>query len=390
MSLIRTSAPSAAQARGELGAAYVAMLVAMLVALHFVAIVTGCCPATTLNSFQVKAKLSGATVILTAGSNWTQRDVIAALEAKTGRSLRGCYLKILARGGKTLHGGKKARKLGALLLRKDSVIEVWHRMHGGMGCAGSKVAPLDVQLQEEKAEFEVITKLVLEISPSQLEEMLTMAREKGERTVLRLLLPYAQEDGRQDLVEAGERRLQELAAEAAAAERAAMEKADRELAVHFNQVAPEKAEAEAEMRAALPSAAKALEAAVQAYGIAPGPPEAQALALAQKGLWPESWDGGETWHEEGNKEKALPAAVVEAELAAKAAVEAQNREMFGTIVPNSDAAAKYSHASWVEVPSALPEDTAPSARLVAPEAQLAPTVEPRAQPEPLEGWPWPQ
>ena len=42
---------------------------------------------------------------------------------------------------------------------------------------------------------------------------------------------------------------------------------------------------------------------------------------------------------------------------------AQNREMFGTIVPNSDAAAKYSHASWVEVPSALPEDTAPSARL---------------------------
>ena len=117
------------------------------------------------------------------------------------------------------------------------------------------------------------------------------------------------------------------------------------------------------MRAALLSAAQALEAAVQAFGIAPGPPEAQALALAQKGLWPETWDGGETWHEEGNKEKALPAALVEAELAAKAAVEAQNREMFGTIVPNSDAAAKYSHASWVEVPSALPEDTAPSARL---------------------------
>jgi hypothetical protein len=118
-------------------------------------------------------------------------------------------------------------------------------------------------------------------------------------------------------------------------------------------------------------------------------PKAQALALAEKGLWAETFDGGETWHEEGNKEKALPAALVEAELAAKAAVEAQNREMFGTIVPNSDAAAKYSHASWVEVPSALPEDTAPSARLVAPKAQLAPT-EPRAQPEPLEGWPWPQ
>merc|ERR1719305_1917125 len=122
-----------------------------------------------------------------------------------------------------------------------------------------------------------------------------------------------------------------------------MEKADRELAVHLEQVAPEKAEAEAEMRAAMPSAAKALEAAVQAYGIAPGPPEAQALALAQKGLWPETWDGGETWHEEGNGEKALPAALVEAELAAKAAVEAQNLEKFGTTAPNSDAAAKYSH-----------------------------------------------
>ena len=115
--------------------------------------------------------------------------------------------------------------------------------------------------------------------------------------------------------------------------------------------AAENAEAEAEMRAAMPSAAKALEAAVQAYGIAPGPPEAQALALAQKGLWPESWDGGETWHEEGNKEKALPAALVEAELAAKAAVEAQNLEMFGTTVPNSDKAAKFSHASWWRVPS---------------------------------------
>ena len=98
------------------------------------------------------------------------------------------------------------------------------------------------------------------------------------------------------------------------------------------------------MRAAMPSAAKALEAAVQAFGIAPGPPEAQALALAQKGLWPETWDGGETWHEEGNKEKALPAALVEAELAAKAAVEKQNLEKFGTTAPNSDKAAKFSHA----------------------------------------------
>merc|ERR1719247_3585548 len=117
-----------------------------------------------------------------------------------------------------------------------------------------------------------------------------------------------------------------------------IEKADRELPVHFNQVAPEKAEAEAEMRAAMPSAGKALQAAVQAYSIAPGPPEAQALILAQKGLWPETFDGGETWHQEGNKEKALPAALVEA------AVEAQNLQKCGTIVPNSDAAAKFSHA----------------------------------------------
>ena len=40
----------------------------------------------------------------------------------------------------------------------------------------------------------------------------------------------------------------------------------------------------------------------------------------------------------------------------------------------------------VQMPSAPSEDSAPSARLV---AQLAPT-EPRAQPEPLEGLPWPQ
>jgi len=352
MSLIRTSAPSAAQARGELGAAYVAMLVAMLVALHFVAIVTGCCPATTRNSFQVQARLRGATVILTVDSNWTQRDVIAALEAKTGRSLRGCYLKIVARGGKTLHGGKKARKLRAQLLRKDSVIEVWHRLHGGMGCAGSKVAPRDGQLREEKAEFEVLTQLVQAWNSDALESALEAVREQGEAKVLKMALQYARDEGvEQDLVEAGERRLQELAAEAAAAEKAAMEKADRELAVHLEQVAAEKAEAEAEMRAALPSAAKALEAAVQAYGIAPGPPEAQALALAQKGLWPETFDGGETWHEEGNKERALPAALVEAELAAKAAVEKQNLEKFGTTGPNSDTAAKFSHASWWKVPS---------------------------------------
>ena len=146
----------------------------------------------------------------------------------------------------------------------------------------------------------------------------------------------------QELIEAGERRLAELAAAAAAAEKAALEN-------HFEKAAPEKAEAEAEMRAAMPSAAKALEAAVQAFGIAPGPPEVQALALAQKGLWPETWDGGETWHEGGNKDKALHPALVAAERAALAAVEAQNVALLGTNEPDSDAAAEYSHGCGVTI-----------------------------------------
>ena len=52
-------------------------------------------------------------------------------------------------------------------------------------------------------------------------------------------------------------------------------------------------------------------------------PLERARALAAAGLWAETWDGGATWHYEGD-ESALPAALVAAEAAAKAAVEAQD------------------------------------------------------------------
>ena len=97
------------------------------------------------------------------------------------------------------------------------------------------------------------------------------------------------------------------------------------------------------------AAGKALAALVQAYGIAPGTPEAQAREISHKGLWPETWDGGKTWNEGGNKEKALPAALVAAERAALAAVQAQNVALLGTNEPDSDAAAEYSHGCGVTI-----------------------------------------
>ena len=97
------------------------------------------------------------------------------------------------------------------------------------------------------------------------------------------------------------------------------------------------------------AAGKALAALVHAYGIAPGTPEAQAREISEKGLWPETWDGGKTWHEGGNKDKALPPAVVAAERAALAAVEAQNVALLGTNEPDSDAAAAYSHGCGVTI-----------------------------------------
>ena len=108
----------------------------------------------------------------------------------------------------------------------------------------------------------------------------------------------------------------------------------------------EKAAADAQCTTA---AGKALAALVQAYGIAPGTPEAQAREISHKGLWPETWDGGKTWNEGGNKEKALPAALVAAERAALAAVEAQNVALLGTNEPDSDAAAAYSHGCGVTI-----------------------------------------
>jgi len=97
------------------------------------------------------------------------------------------------------------------------------------------------------------------------------------------------------------------------------------------------------------AAGKALAALVRAYGIAPGTPEAQAREISHKGLWPETWDGGKTWNEGGNKDKALPPALVAAERAALAAVEAQNVALLGTNEPDSDAAAEYSHGCGVTI-----------------------------------------
>ena len=97
------------------------------------------------------------------------------------------------------------------------------------------------------------------------------------------------------------------------------------------------------------AAGKALAALVQAYGIAPGTPEAQAREISHKGLWPETWDGGKTWNAGGNKEKALPPALVAAERAALAAVQAQNVALLGTNEPDSDAAAEYSHGCGVTI-----------------------------------------
>merc|ERR1711938_473891 len=107
-----------------------------------------CCP--PADSYEIQVVLGATTEVLTVAPHWTSREVTAALEAKTGRSLRGCWL--LAPGGKVLRVGKTTRTLGDLGVRQDSVLEVRHRKHGGMGCSGSKaVDTRDGQLQEEKA-----------------------------------------------------------------------------------------------------------------------------------------------------------------------------------------------------------------------------------------------
>ena len=100
------------------------------------------------DSYPVQIEVHGRTQVLTVGSHWTARDVTAALEAKTGRSLRGCWL--LAPGAKALHRGKTPRTLGAAGVRKNSLLEVRRRRRGS-GCAWSKVAPAEKEQQEEEA-----------------------------------------------------------------------------------------------------------------------------------------------------------------------------------------------------------------------------------------------
>ena len=151
----RSSATSAAQLRCKLVRACVnlAVMAVTLCTLLAMVVISRSSPAATprpADSYPVTIEVHGATQVLTVGSHWTARDVTAALEAKTGRSLRGCWL--LAPGAKVLRVGKKTRTLGELGVRKDSVLEVRHRVHGGMGCAGSKaVDTRDVKLQEEKS-----------------------------------------------------------------------------------------------------------------------------------------------------------------------------------------------------------------------------------------------
>ena len=142
----RSSATPAAQHRCTLDRACVklAMTVVTLCTVAMILMMTSCCP--PADSYEIHVVLGATTEVLTVAPHWTAREVTAALEAKTGRSLRGCWL--LAPGAKVLRVGKKTRTLGELGVRKDSVLEVRHRVHGGMGCAGSKaVDTRDVQLQ---------------------------------------------------------------------------------------------------------------------------------------------------------------------------------------------------------------------------------------------------
>ena len=136
-----------AQHQGQLDEAAAAMLSAMIVALYGVALKVMGRTTVAADHVHIRANLgAGAETMLIARSNWTQREVIPALEAQTGRSLRGRYF-VLA--GKALRGGRTLRDLG---VREGSELEVRHKRHGGMGCAGSKaVDTRDVKLQEVQA-----------------------------------------------------------------------------------------------------------------------------------------------------------------------------------------------------------------------------------------------
>ena len=83
-------------------------------------------------------------------------------------------------------------------------------------------------------------------------------------------------------------------------------------------------------------------AAAAAYDVAPGTPEEQGAALAQRGLWAETWDGGDSWHASGNREQGLSPKESTTECAALEAVEAEDYAAYGTNKPDSEAAAKAS------------------------------------------------
>ena len=100
----------------------------------------------------------------------------------------------------------------------------------------------------------------------------------------------------------------------------------------------------------LPSAAKAaLRAAVKAHGIRRGTPQKQGLALAQKGLWAETWDGGISWHPQGDPNRSLSPEEAAAERKVKEVVEAEDYAAFDTIQPDSEASAAASHARGVTI-----------------------------------------
>ena len=90
------------------------------------------------------------------------------------------------------------------------------------------------------------------------------------------------------------------------------------------------------------AARAALNTAVEKHGIDPGTPEEQGAALAQRGLWAETWDQGDSWHYSGDPEQPLSPEEAVVECAAMEANEAENYADFGTSKPDSEAAAQAS------------------------------------------------
>ena len=90
------------------------------------------------------------------------------------------------------------------------------------------------------------------------------------------------------------------------------------------------------------AARAALNTAVEKHGIDPGTPEEQGAALAQRGLWAETWDQGDSWHYSGDPEEPLSPEEAVVECAAMEANEAENYADFGTSKPDSEAAAQAS------------------------------------------------